>query len=234
MVEQTWRRYSRRAPLVQRDRHGAPLRADARAGPPAAEPRGPRRREPVRGVQHGHQLRDQHELAGLRRRDDHELPDADAGAHVPELHVGRGRDGGARRADPRVHASARRRPRQLLARHCSRAWCTSCSRSRDRRRRPRHAGRRADVLALGGGARIQGFDQTIARGPVASQIAIKQLGHERRRVLQRELRASVRGRGARSATSSSCSRSCSSPRRSATCSARWSGTSARAGPSSRR
>ena len=39
---------------------------------------------------------------------------------------------------------------------------------------------------------LQGAHQTIARGPVASQIAIKQLGHERRRLLQLELRRPVR------------------------------------------
>ena len=49
------------------------------------------------------QLRDQHELAGLRRRDDDDLPDPDARADVPELRVGRRRDGGPGRADPRVH-----------------------------------------------------------------------------------------------------------------------------------
>jgi K+-transporting ATPase ATPase A chain len=36
-------------------------------------------RQPRFLVQHHHQLRRQHQLAGLRRRTDHELPDADAG-----------------------------------------------------------------------------------------------------------------------------------------------------------
>ena len=40
--------------------------------------------------------------------------------------------------------------------------------------------------------RVEGATQTIAQGPVASQEAIKQLGHQRRRLLQRQLRASVR------------------------------------------
>ena len=39
---------------------------------------------------------------------------------------------------------------------------------------------------------LQGAAQTIARGPVASMIAIKQLGHERRRLLQLELGRPVR------------------------------------------
>jgi K+-transporting ATPase A subunit len=38
----------------------------------------------------------QHQLAGLRRRGDDELPDADAGAERPELRLGRRRHGGGR------------------------------------------------------------------------------------------------------------------------------------------
>ena len=66
--------------------------------------------------------------------------------------------------------------RQLLARHRARRRLHPVAARGDRRRRAHHPGRRADVLGLGRRARIQGFDQTIARGPVASQIAIKQLG----------------------------------------------------------
>ena len=43
-------------------------------------------------------------------------------------------------------------------------------------------------------ATVQGVDQTLALGPAASQIAIKQLGHQRRRLLQREQRDAVRER----------------------------------------
>ena len=46
-------------------------------------------------VQHGRELRDEHELAGLRRRDDDEPPHPDGGAHGPELPLGR--DGNGRR-----------------------------------------------------------------------------------------------------------------------------------------
>ena len=68
--------------------------------------------------------------------------------------------------------------RQLLARHWSAASSTSCCRSRslvaDRADDP---GRGADARRLGDRVTgIQGFEQMIARGPVASQIAIKQLG----------------------------------------------------------
>ncbi len=48
-------------------------------GFPAAQPAGARRSIAGPGVQHGNQLCDQHELAGLRRRIDAQLPHADAG-----------------------------------------------------------------------------------------------------------------------------------------------------------
>ena len=58
---------------------------------------------------------------------------------------------------------------------------------------PDLAGRAADVpRARDGARRSRARTQTIARGPVASQIAIKQLGHERRRLLQLELGRPVR------------------------------------------
>ena len=53
----------------------------------------------------------------------------------------------------------------------------------------------------------RGATQTLPMGPVASQEAIKQLGHERRRILQRQLRASVREPDAVDATSCRWSRS---------------------------
>ena len=50
----------------------------------------------------------QHELAGLRRRNDDELSDADAGADGAEFCLGRGGHGGAGGADSRVSRVARR------------------------------------------------------------------------------------------------------------------------------
>ena len=52
----------------------------------------------------GVELRHQHQLAGLRRRDDDELPHADAGADGAELRLGGDRHGGAGRADSRLRA----------------------------------------------------------------------------------------------------------------------------------
>ena len=42
-------------------------------------------------LQHRRQLHDQHELAGLRRRSDDELPHPDGGPGLAQLHLGRGR-----------------------------------------------------------------------------------------------------------------------------------------------
>ncbi len=106
------------------------LRAAAPAGRAAAEPRGPAGRRSRRRVQHRGELRHQHELAGLRRRDHDEPPDPDAGAHRAELRVGRDRDGGARRADPRLHATSSR-PASATSGSISRARrSTSSCRSR--------------------------------------------------------------------------------------------------------
>ena len=61
----------------------------------------------------------------------------------------------------------------------------------------------------------------IPGGPVASQIAIKQLGHERRRLLQRQLRASVREPERLHQPHASCTRSCSSRSRWSSRSGGW-------------
>ena len=67
-------------------------------------------------VQHGGELRHQYELAGLRRRIDHELPDPDAGSGGSELRVRRDgyRSGGG--ADSRVRAARVVDHRQFLGR----------------------------------------------------------------------------------------------------------------------
>ena len=76
-------------------------------GVAAAQSAGPRRRRRRTRVQHGGELRHQHELAGLRRRDDDELSHADARAHRAELRLGGDRHGGARRVRPRLPARSR-------------------------------------------------------------------------------------------------------------------------------
>ena len=67
-------------------------------------------------VQYRGQLRHQHQLAGLRRRADHELPDPDAGADGPELLLGRHRHGRRLCPDPRLRVALGQDHRQLLGR----------------------------------------------------------------------------------------------------------------------
>ena len=87
-------------------------------------------------VQHRGELHHQHQLAGLRRRDHHELSHPDARAHCAELRLGGDRHGGGCRADPRrSRARIFEDGRQFLGRSHARhalhpaARCPSCSRS---------------------------------------------------------------------------------------------------------
>ena len=136
----------------------------------------PGRAGPV--LQHGRQLRDQHELAELLRRVDDELPDPDGRARRAELHLG---CRGPRRRD-RARPWAGRR----LASTIGNFWvdltrCTPLHPAADRGRRradPRVAGRRRRPSAPSVTATtLEGGQQTIALGPVASQEVIKELGN---------------------------------------------------------
>ena len=86
----------------------------APAGLPAAQPAGLRGGLPGFILEHRRQLCHQHQLAGLRRRDHHELPDPDAGADHPELRLGRHRHGHRDCHDPRPCPPYRQNHRQLL------------------------------------------------------------------------------------------------------------------------
>ncbi len=68
-------------------------------------------------LQHGHQLRHEHQLAGLRGRKYHELPDPDGGPRGAELPLRCRRDGRAGRADPRHRSETAGHHRELLDRH---------------------------------------------------------------------------------------------------------------------
>ena len=100
----TWTHVRGRDAPLQRRGHPARLRDPAPAGPPAAQPAGLHRAVARPVVEHGRQLRDEHELAELRRRDDAELPHADARARGAELRLRGVGHGGARRAHPRLRA----------------------------------------------------------------------------------------------------------------------------------
>ena len=170
----------------------------------APEPAGARGGDPGLLVQHRRQLRDQYQLAGLRRRDDHELPDADGRAHGAELRFRRGRHGDARGLHPRPRPAlgARRsgtsgwtslaRPSTSCSRSrsCSRSpwfrrvWCRTWPPMRRRRLRPPTTPSRRPTRRDAGSGRSrpaedQGdplTEQVLAMGPAASQVAIKQLG----------------------------------------------------------
>ena len=161
-------------------------------------------------VQHLLELHHQHELAGLRRRDHDELPQPDARVDLPELRLGGGRDG--RRWSPCSAGSSGPRADEVgnFWRDLVRGTIYVLLPSRSivavllvtqgvvqtlgsyRRRQPAPRVRADDRPGPG-------------RRPDRHQAA----RDERRRVLQRELRAPVRGR-APLATSSRCSRSSSS------------------------
>ena len=197
------------------------LRAPAPPGRATAEPRGARRRLAGLLVQHRRELRDEHQLAGLRRRIDHELSHADARADRPELHVGGVGHGRRGRADPRIRAPLGRDDRQLLGRSHPDHALHSLAALVSLRAGSRFPGRRADVRPIREGRRRaahrvrragdrQGRQAGSRReGPGEDEeIHVDRAGHrggagsvadrdqaardERRRLLQRELGASVR------------------------------------------
>ena len=143
-----------RARRLQRPRRPGRVRAAAPARRAAAEPGRPGRRRRRFVVQHRHQLRHQHQLAGLRRRIDDELSDADARADGAELLLRRHRHRRGLGAGPRLRralaaapsatsGSTRRGRRSTCccrSRSCSpsswsaRAWSRTSPRARARRR----------------------------------------------------------------------------------------------------
>ena len=179
------------------------------------------------------ELRHQHQLAELRRRVDDEPPRPDGGADRAELRLGRGRHGGRRRPDPRLHAPARGDHRQLLGRPDAgrdpRAAAAG-ARARRRARRPR---RRADAQGPVGGDHRGGRDADHlpwARSPARSRSRSWAPTAAASSTPTRRIRSRTRPA---SRTSSRSWRCCSSRSRSPTPSAAWSATSARAGRSSR-
>ena len=158
-----------------------------------------------RDLQHRLVVHDEHQLAVLRRRDDDDLPQPDDRADGPELAVG-----GCRASSWRSRSCAG--SSGAAARASATSGRTSCARSCTCSRRCRCIG--ALVLASQGVIAnfsnyltvhtITGLNQTIAMGPVASQEAIKDARHQRRRLLQHQLRAPVREPDRSSPTSSRC------------------------------
>ncbi len=81
-------------------------------------------------VQHGRQLRHQHQLAGLRRREHDELPHPDGGAHRAEFRVCRDRHRRAAALDSRLRAPEERTPSATSGSTSPAPRCTSCCRCR--------------------------------------------------------------------------------------------------------
>ena len=106
----------RQHPCVQPRGLPSPLPAAAGPGLVAGRARGNGERTARPRLQHRGQFRDQHQLAGLRRRDHHEVRHPDAGSDGAELRVRRDRDRGGDRPHPRLLPPFHRPAGQLLGR----------------------------------------------------------------------------------------------------------------------
>ena len=149
---------------------------DAAAGAVAVQPGGAIRGRRRSVLQHCDLLHHQHQLAELRRREHAVVPDADARADAPEFPVGGDRHRARGGADPRLLPFLDAHHRQFLGR-CDplHALCAAADLHRlhavpGRQGMPQTLGAYVDATTL------EGAKQTIAVGPVASQVAIKMLG----------------------------------------------------------
>ena len=129
-----------------------------------------------RHLQHDVLVHHQHELAVLRRRDDDVVFLADGRAGRAELRLGSGRHGGDGGGDPRLCAPQRPHARQLLGRSDADTALHPAAAVVHRRAAACLAGRRSDAFRPGLLHDRDRGEQTLALGPAASQIAIKQLG----------------------------------------------------------
>ena len=145
-------------------------------------------------LQHRRVVHHQHQLAVVRRRDDDELSDADGGAGVPQLRLGRGRH----RAGDRVHPRHRRRDRRdtlgnfwvdmtratlwVLLPFCVVGALLLVSQGVVQNLKPYDRVQLVDpqtttsTAADGKETTTQVTEQVIAQGPVASQEIIKEWG----------------------------------------------------------
>ena len=144
-------------------------------------------------VQHRGQLRHQHQLAVLRPRNDDELSHADGGADGAQFRLGRDRHRAGDRAGPRLRAPLGADDRQFLGRSDA-LHALHPAADLDRRRRWSSSGRacRRTSTPIPRSTTLEGAKQVIAQGPVASQEVDQDARHQRRRLLQRQLGASVR------------------------------------------
>ncbi len=194
---------------VQRRLDAGALRHAAPAARPAAQPAGIWPGRAGSGVQHRRVVHDEHELAGLRRRDDHELFHADGRARVPQLRLGRGRHLRRHRLHSRHRTAGKGHARELLGRHGA-GDAVGAAADLDRRRAlPRLARRRAEPQAVRQGRGDRSADRQLDRRrrqttddrrqrtdhrPGTSGVAgdHQAVRHQWRRLLQRQQLASVR------------------------------------------
>ena len=202
--EMGWKMYALAMLLFNVAGPPARLPPPAPAGRAAAEPAGLRRGVAGLLVQHRGELRHQHELAGLRRRDDDELSHPDARAHRAELRLGRDRHGRPGRAHPRLRAALGRRPSATSGSISRGPRSTSCCRCPSSRPRPRVPGRRADVRGVSEGDRGPAHELRRARDGQGRQAACSTRRASRRRRSRRSpSRSSRSGRPPRRSRSSS-------------------------------
>ena len=133
---------------VQPGRLRPALRAAAAATHAAAEPARHGRGPAGPRLQHGSQLRHQHELAELRRREHARLPRADGRPHGAELRLGGDRHRARGRARARLQSPLGLGDRQLLGRSDPDHALRPAADLRRLRALPRLAGRAAEPFGL--------------------------------------------------------------------------------------
>ena len=127
-------------------------------------------------VQHGDELHHQYQLAELRRRKHDVVSRADARLDASELSIRGNRHRARHRADPRLRAAFGAHCRQFLGRCDALHALYPAADLRALRAVSDLARHSADARCLCRCTTLEGAKQTIALGPVASQIAIKMLG----------------------------------------------------------
>ncbi len=177
---------------LQRRLRPRPLRPPTVPELTPLQPHRRRRRSPGSGLQHGGELRHQHELAELRRREHHEPPHPDGGPGRAELRLRRRRAGRRHRLHPRPGPPSVRHHRQLLGRPGPGHRPRPAPDRLRRRHRARQPGRRAEPRWL------RARDHRRGRRPGDPRWSAGQPGghqgarDQRRRVPQRQLGASLR------------------------------------------
>ena len=175
------------------------LRSATDAAAVAAESAEHGRRAARPGDEHGRQLRHEYELAELQRRDDVELSDANARFDRAELRVGGHGNGRVGGFDSRIRPALGADDRQLLVRPDPQHALHSSSAVHRRRFGARVARRGADVPAVSNGYADPADDGRRWKGRYGTAYCGRSgrfsgdhqaTGHQRRRILQRQLRAS--------------------------------------------